>query len=233
MKKRSRVVAWLLMLALLALPTGCQTMSQHKIASGAAIAALAGAAAGAAIDKNKRKRGAAIGAVAGAAIGGGIGFYLKKRAERYQAIEDVDVQTYEPPADAGPPPANPTAPTAETTMPYVKLTVGAEVLFAKDSATLSATGAAKVAEVAAALREEQNSDIVVKGYTSSEGAEDYNQALSERRAEAVRAHLIAGGVAAGRIAAVGLGESNPVADNSTEYGRQQNRRVEIVVFPRQ
>jgi outer membrane protein OmpA-like peptidoglycan-associated protein len=70
---------------------------------------------------------------------------------------------------------------------------------------------------------------IVEGHTDSVGAEDYNEGLSQRRAEAVRAYLLSQGVSPSRISASGMGESAPVATNSTEAGRQQNRRVEIVI----
>lgn len=72
-----------------------------------------------------------------------------------------------------------------------------------------------------------NVDLAINGYTSSEGAEAYNQALSQRRAESVRAFMVEVGCAAERLTAVGYGEANPVADNGTEAGRVKNRRVEI------
>jgi outer membrane protein OmpA-like peptidoglycan-associated protein len=70
---------------------------------------------------------------------------------------------------------------------------------------------------------------VIEGYTDSVGTQEYNQGLSERRAESVRSYLIAQGVDSSRLAASGRGESNPVADNASSDGRQQNRRVEVVI----
>jgi len=71
--------------------------------------------------------------------------------------------------------------------------------------------------------------VRVEGHTDSVTSDAYNQQLSERRADAVRTWLESHGVAAGRLTTVGYGESKPVADNGTVAGRQQNRRVEIVI----
>ena len=71
--------------------------------------------------------------------------------------------------------------------------------------------------------------LVVEGYTDSTGSEEFNQTLSDKRAESVRDYLVAQGLNAGSITAKGLGEAMPVADNSTAAGRQKNRRVEIIV----
>jgi outer membrane protein OmpA-like peptidoglycan-associated protein len=72
--------------------------------------------------------------------------------------------------------------------------------------------------------------ISLVGYTDSVGSDEYNQKLSERRAEAVQAHMVANGVDAGRIKASGRGEADPVGDNATAEGRAQNRRVEILIL---
>ena len=76
-----------------------------------------------------------------------------------------------------------------------------------------------------------NSTIQVIGHTDNEGDATYNQALSERRANAVADVLMAEGVPFGRIDAIGRGESQPVTSNLTPEGRAQNRRVEIVILP--
>jgi outer membrane protein OmpA-like peptidoglycan-associated protein len=71
--------------------------------------------------------------------------------------------------------------------------------------------------------------LQVEGYTDTVGSDEFNQKLSEQRAEAVRDFLITQGVDQQTITAKGFGKANPVADNSTAEGRQQNRRVEIIV----
>ena len=76
---------------------------------------------------------------------------------------------------------------------------------------------------------QQNVKLDIVGHTDSTGTEAYNQALSVRRAQAVRAYLIAAGIDAARLTASGKGESSPIASNDTRDGRAKNRRVEFIV----
>jgi len=85
-------------------------------------------------------------------------------------------------------------------------------------------------EVVAIMNKEPDLVVRVEGHTDSQGAEEYNQGLSERRAGAVKAYLLSVGVAEGRVAAIGYGESRPIADNGTPEGRARNRRVELKVL---
>jgi outer membrane protein OmpA-like peptidoglycan-associated protein len=71
--------------------------------------------------------------------------------------------------------------------------------------------------------------VVVQGHTDSTGSEQHNQSLSERRAQAVKNYLIGRGIDDGRMTAVGYGETLPVASNDTDWGRQQNRRVDVLL----
>jgi outer membrane protein OmpA-like peptidoglycan-associated protein len=71
--------------------------------------------------------------------------------------------------------------------------------------------------------------VAIEGYTDSVGSEDYNQSLSERRADSVKSYLTAQGIGSTRLSASGKGESDPVAANDSASGRQQNRRVEVVI----
>ena len=79
------------------------------------------------------------------------------------------------------------------------------------------------------LKKYDRTAINVNGYTDSTGSADYNEQLSQRRANSVGNYLIQSGVGANRISAVGFGESNPIASNSTPEGRAQNRRVEVQI----
>jgi outer membrane protein OmpA-like peptidoglycan-associated protein len=96
-----------------------------------------------------------------------------------------------------------------------------------DSADIRRESEPVLAELFRGLRAETSSKILIEGHTSSEGAADYNQRLSERRAQAVVADLVRRGLAAGRIAAAGIGETRPIATNNDESGRSLNRRVEV------
>lgn len=103
-----------------------------------------------------------------------------------------------------------------------------DVLFTTAKWDIKPGAAKNLDRLVAFLKKYPNLTLFVEGHTDSVGKDDYNQDLSERRAGAVKDLLVARGIAAGRISAVGHGESLPVADNKTPAGRQQNRRVEIV-----
>ncbi len=102
------------------------------------------------------------------------------------------------------------------------------VNFDNDKATLRPDAYGILDKAATTLKEWGNVKVEVAGHTDSRSDDDYNQKLSQRRAEAVRTYLIGKGVAADRLTAKGYGESSPVADNETEEGRFKNRRVELV-----
>lgn len=105
------------------------------------------------------------------------------------------------------------------------------VTFASDSATISQSFYSSLNEIANVLVQYPESKILVNGYTDSTGGDAHNQALSERRANSVANYLAAQGVSRNRIIATGYGKSNPIATNSTEAGKQANRRVEVKIIP--
>lgn len=108
------------------------------------------------------------------------------------------------------------------------LTLG-DVLFDFDKAVLKPGGMSSVSKLAGFLDEYPERQVLIEGFTDSVGSDAYNQQLSERRANAVRDALIGEGVARNRIQTVGYGEAFPVVSNDTEAGRQQNRRVEVII----
>lgn len=104
-----------------------------------------------------------------------------------------------------------------------------DVLFDFDKATLRPGAREKLAKVAGIILAHPGLTADAEGHADAIGTDDYNQRLSERRAESVRSFLVQEGIAAGAVSATGFGESRPVATNGTASGRQQNRRVELVV----
>ena len=104
-----------------------------------------------------------------------------------------------------------------------------DVLFDFNQATLKPGTKEKLAKVSGILLAYPSLHLSVEGHTDSIGTPEYNMKLSQRRADAVRDYLVSNGINAANIQAVGMGEDNPVASNSTAAGRQQNRRVEMVV----
>ncbi len=109
------------------------------------------------------------------------------------------------------------------------ITLGSDLLFDSGRATLKPGGRRALENVARIMRNEPERNIAIEGFTDDRGSAETNRRLSERRARAVRRALVAAGVAPGRIAARGLGESYPVASNASPAGRQLNRRVEILI----
>ncbi|MFL6605652.1 MAG: OmpA family protein [Steroidobacteraceae bacterium] len=108
------------------------------------------------------------------------------------------------------------------------LTLG-DVLFTTGKADLKSGATGNLNKLAAFLDKYPDRNVAIQGYTDSVGSEDYNQVLSERRAQSVKSYLTAQGIGATRLAASGKGRSDPVADNDSAAGRQQNRRVEVVI----
>jgi outer membrane protein OmpA-like peptidoglycan-associated protein len=104
-----------------------------------------------------------------------------------------------------------------------------DVLFDSGQSTLRSSAREKLAKVAGVLLAYPDLRLVVEGHTDAVGADDYNQRLSERRAESVQSYLRQQGIADDTIVARGFGESRPVVSNDSAEGRQQNRRVELVV----
>jgi OOP family OmpA-OmpF porin len=105
------------------------------------------------------------------------------------------------------------------------------VTFEFDSADLTAEGRSILDRGAAMLEGNPGTRVEIVGHTDSRGSDEYNQGLSDRRAESVRAYLESKGIAANRLSASGRGESAPIASNDTDEGRAQNRRVELTARP--
>lgn len=112
------------------------------------------------------------------------------------------------------------------------LTLG-DVLFDTGAATLKPGAATTLDRLAQFMRDYPERSVRIEGHTDSAGSDETNQALSERRAGAVRDALMQRGIEAQRVATVGYGEAQPIASNDSAGGRQQNRRVEIVVSDEQ
>lgn len=108
------------------------------------------------------------------------------------------------------------------------LTLG-DVLFTSGQADLKAGVASNLGRLATFLHQNPGRNVQIEGHTDNVGSDDYNQALSQRRADSVRSFLIQQGIGPERIRASGKSEHQPVADNESSGGRQQNRRVEVII----
>jgi len=190
---------------------GSGSVLDSKAKKGALLGTLAGAAAGAALGgSDHRAGGALIGAATGALAGGLIGNYLDKQAQELDAIPGADVQRRDD---------------------SLLVNFQSQLLFDSGSSSLQPGAYDRMRSLAQTLNNYPRSHVIIKGHTDSSGADDLNQRLSEQRADRVRGFLISEGVTASRITAIGFGESMPVTSNSSDAGRQQNRRVEIEIRP--
>jgi outer membrane protein OmpA-like peptidoglycan-associated protein len=179
---------------------------------GSIIGAISGAIVGQAAGKDTKST--LIGAGVGAAAGGGIGYYMDQQEKAMRnALASVEGVNIVRQGDV------------------LFVTFRSDNQFDVGSFILRGSAQNDVARMAAILAEYDKTKIVVTGHTDSSGSEAFNQTLSEQRAGAVSNIMLANGVASGRITKVGFGESQPIADNNTNYGRQINRRVEIKITP--
>ena len=141
----------------------------------------------------------------------------------------VEYEAATPTFDLAPAPAPaPKAAVAPVAAP-AKITYAADAFFAFDKSVVQAAGKAKLDDLVKRMQAMDIEVVVAVGHTDSTGPSSYNQRLSVRRAEAVKAYMVSKGVDADRIFTEGKGEDSPVADNSSRSGRAKNRRVEVEV----
>ena len=147
--------------------------------------------------------------------------------------EDLIPKPPPPPAPVVVPPAPAPAPAPVPVAPpkvvSEKVTYAADAFFDFDKATLKPEGKAKLDELAAKIKDFTLEVVIAVGHTDSVGSDAYNQKLSLRRAESVKAYLVSKGIEANRVYTEGKGKKQPLADNKTADGRAKNRRVEIEV----
>lgn len=202
--------------------SGCETLDAYTQESktssagrNAAIGAIVGAVVGLASgdDAVERRQRALIGAGVGALAGGAIGAYQdRQEAELRAELQGTGVSV-------------------TRIGDNITLNMPGNVTFATDSSDLSPAFFDVLNSVGKVLVEFDQTVVEVAGHTDSTGADAYNQALSERRASSVGQYLQSQGINAQRLITIGMGESMPVADNTTNSGRQANRRVEITMVP--
>lgn len=185
-----------------------------KASTGSAIGAVAGALLGAATaSKKDRKKAALMGAGIGAIAGGGVGYYMDvQEAKLREELKSTGVGV-----------------TREGN--NIVLNMPSNITFASDSDSLKPEFHQTLDSVVKVLAKYESTLVTVTGHTDSSGAAGYNQKLSERRAASVATYLAQKGVKQERLAAIGYGESHPVADNSTAQGKARNRRVELTLEP--
>jgi outer membrane protein OmpA-like peptidoglycan-associated protein len=171
---------------------------------GAVVGGLIGAAAG------STAAGAIIGAAVGGTAGALIGRKMDKQAEELQRdLENARV---------------------ERVGEGIKITFNSGILFATNSSQLTPNAQSEISQLATTLQKYPDTNILIEGHTDNTGGRELNQRLSEQRAESVANNVAAHGVARSRITTQGYAFDQPIADNSTAQGREQNRRVEIAIF---
>jgi outer membrane protein OmpA-like peptidoglycan-associated protein len=213
MKKISTIaLSGVLMISMLF--TSCDSVKNaNNTQKGAGIGAVAGGVLGAIIGNNTGI-GTAGGAAIGAAIGGGTGALIgnkmdKQAREIDQALPGADV---------------------ERVGEGIKLTLNENaVRFDVNKATLTTAAKANLDKLVPVFNSYADTNIDIFGYTDSTGKADYNLALSQKRADSVKAYLISKGLAASRFHTTGNGIADPIASNATKEGQSQNRRVEFAI----
>ena len=190
----------------------CKNTNMNKSTKGGIIGGTTGAAAGAVI--GKAAGNTAVGAIIGAAVGGaagyGIGRYMDKQTEELKRdLEGADV---------------------ERVGEGIKITFHQGIEFATNSDAVEAASKTNLNDLAKVLNKYSDTNILIEGHTDATGARDHNMTLSEHRATAVSNYLKGLNVSGNRITTVGYGPDQPIGDNATDAGRQQNRRVEVAIF---
>ena len=213
MKQFSKLFAIVLLGGALVL-SGCGASNTVK---GGGIGAGAGAAVGAGIGAiagggKGAAWGAGIGAVLGGSAGAIIGNKMDKQAAELEQIEGAQVEK----VNEG---------------EAIKVTFESGILFATNSSTLSTASRASLDKFATSLQNNPDTDVKIYGHTDSTGSDAINNPLSQRRAESVYNYLVSKGVSGVRMLSEGFGSTEPIADNNTQAGRAQNRRVEVFILP--
>ncbi len=199
----------------LAVLSGCANMSetQKGTAQGAGIGAVAGALLGAATGGSK---GAATGAVLGGAVGAGGGYIWSKK------MQDQKVAMEQATAGTG-------VAVSQTADNRLKLDIPSDVSFDVGRSAIKPNFAPVLNQFATSLNQNNVTTVTIIGHTDNTGSDAINNPLSVDRADAARDYLVSRGVARTRIMTDGRGSREPIADNSTQQGRDKNRRVEIYV----
>ena len=221
---RKRTGIYLIWIAIASMVAGCSMTSEQKkyTAIGAGSGAVVGGAIGCGIAATQNydypkyyEIGCPVGVGAGAVIGGVTGYFLAPRSTP-------------PPPPAPPPPPPPPPPLAPPPPPVKQKLVLRGVHFAFNKSNIRPADAAVLDEAVSSLKANPNTRIDVNGYTDAVGSEAYNLKLSQRRADAVAKYLEEQGIPASQLNTQGFGKTDFVASNSTDDGRAQNRRVELV-----
>lgn len=193
---------------------GCSSVKRNtnKTQRGAAIGAGSGAVVGGVI--GRRSGNTVLGAILGATVGGAAGAVIGRRMDKQAEEIKKDLPQAK----------------VERVGEGIRVTLGSDILFDVNSASLKPATRKSLDDFAASLNKYEDTDILVEGHADATGPDAYNLKLSRKRADAVATYLESRSVKTSRLEEKGYGETQPVADNTTESGRTQNRRVDVAVF---
>jgi outer membrane protein OmpA-like peptidoglycan-associated protein len=209
MKKGKRISFAMIFMSFIIVVSGCGWNKMEKVG---AVGAGAGAAIGGII--GSRSHNTALGAIIGAAVGGAtgavIGHYMDKQAEELQRdLKNAKV---------------------ERVGEGIKITFDSGILFDTDKFNLKRQAVTNLENLSEVLKKYGDTNILVEGHTDNTGSKAHNFDLSEKRAKAVEFYVSSLGVSSSRISTMGYADEQPVGDNTTASGRQQNRRVEVAIM---
>ncbi|EKG42803.1 ompA family protein, partial [Pseudomonas syringae pv. avellanae str. ISPaVe013] len=184
-----------------------------KTAKYGGLGALAGAVAGAAIDHNNRGKGALIGAAVAGAASAGYGYYAdKQEAALRESMANTGVEV-------------------QRQGDQIKLIMPGNITFATDSSAIASSFYSPLNNLASSLKQFNQNNIEIVGYTDSTGSRQHNMDLSQQRAQSVATYLTSQGVDQAHLSVRGAGPDQPIASNADVNGRAQNRRVEVNLKP--
>ena len=205
--KKFVVLACIFLFALSCL--SCDWTAKRK---GTLIGAGSGAVIGGVI--GDKAGNTALGAILGAAVGGAAGAYIGGYMDKQAQEIDQDLAGAK----------------VERVGEGIKITFDSGILFDVDKATLRPASETQLTKLAAILNKYPDTNILLEGHTDATGSDEYNLNLSRLRAQSVEAFLAGQAVTSNRFTILGYGESQPMATNDTDEGRQLNRRVEVAIY---
>lgn len=207
MKTKLKIIAIALGVSLV---TACANSNNAQ--KGAGVGALIGAVAGKATGDNDKSR-YAWGAVVGAIAGGAIGAYMDRQEEALkEELADTGIEL-------------------ERVGDQLTLIIPSSLTFDVDSASINSGLYPVLSDVASVLQEFEKTKLSIEGHTDATGSDEYNKQLSIERANAVADFLASQDIQGERLRTIGFGETQPIASNSSDTGREQNRRVELNILP--
>ncbi|NMM49609.1 OmpA family protein [Marinigracilibium pacificum] len=189
--------------------SGCKA---NKTQKGAVIGAGGGAVIGGVI--GKQSDNTAIGAIIGATVGGAAGALIGRQMDKQAEELRKDLEGAE----------------VERVGEGIKITFDSGLMFPLDSYQLTSETKDNLNELSETLNKYDDTNILIEGHTDATGSDEYNEELSEKRANSVANYLVANNVDLSRLKTMGYGEDQPIASNDTKTGRQQNRRVEVAIY---